>query len=292
MAQLGNTVINGSLYVSGGVSGSIDTAVGDKNGNDIFTNYGASLTLTGGSSASYVVRLISKSGASLATITLPPRTLDAVLSSGATSSRAVTLSGTLTLSGAVNSSGTLTQSGVLIVSNATEYSSASVAAVRISGGVYVAKKIYCASTIQATSVKGAVWNDIAEFREVEPSDLEPGTVVYEKGDDKMVRTQARLCLGCGIISDTYGFSMGETEEARCPIAIAGRVLAKYSGEKKDYSIGQAVCSGPEGRVSPMTRKEIQEYPDAIIGYVSTFPTYSHWGSGNVETKGRVWIRLA
>ena len=41
----------------------------------------------------------------------------------------------------------------------------------------------------------------------------------------------------------------------------------------------------------MTREEIKEYPERIIGTVSSVPTYKKWGSGNVLVNGRVWIKV-
>lgn len=291
MAQLGNTVIKGSLFVSGGISGSIDTAIKDGDGANIAATYGAKLSTTVNGSNVVTINLLKKDNATvLSSVTIAPLNLDKVLKAGNSSAVAVILSGAVTLSGAVGIGGVLTQSGVLNITNATEYTSASAAAVKVVGGMYIGKKLFCNSTIQGVSVIGAVWNDIAEYREV-IEDYEPGTVVKEIGNDKMVKVWDRLEPGCSIISDTYGFSMGKTEKAKTAISIAGRVLAKYCGTKDDYVIGQAVCSGPEGCVSPMTRKEIVEYPDAILGFVSSFPEYKVWGSGEVEVGRRIWIKL-
>jgi len=53
----------------------------------------------------------------------------------------------------------------------------------------------------------------------------------------------------------------------------------------------AVCSAPNGTVDIMTREEIKEYPDCIIGYVSEIPNYETWGSGNVKIDDRIWVRV-
>jgi hypothetical protein len=42
-----------------------------------------------------------------------------------------------------------------------------------------------------------------------------------------------------------------------------------------------VCSAPEGKVDIMTRQEIQEYPDRIIGIVSEI----------IPDEERIWIRV-
>jgi hypothetical protein len=58
-----------------------------------------------------------------------------------------------------------------------------------------------------------------------------------------------------------------------------------------YIAGDAVCAGPNGTVSKMTREEIITYPDRIIGTVSEIPTYTEWGKHNIKVNGRIWIRI-
>lgn len=145
------------------------------------------------------------------------------------------------------------------------------------------------STVYATTVYGAVWNDYAEFRKT--SELDPGRVVQEKGDGSVERTSKRLISGCSIVSDTFGFAIGETEDCKTPLAVSGRVLAYPLENKEDFIPGCAVCSGPNGTVSIMTREEIKEYPDCIIGYFSENPDYEEWGTGHVKINNRIWIKL-
>lgn len=106
----------------------------------------------------------------------------------------------------------------------------------------------------ASTVKGAVWNDYAEYRK---SDIiEPGRIVIETGKGDLTLSNERLLPGGNIISDTFGFSIGETEECQTPIAVAGRVLAYVNEDKVLFKPGDAVCTGPNGTVSLMTREEI------------------------------------
>lgn len=146
-----------------------------------------------------------------------------------------------------------------------------------------------ATNIYGDKVYGAVWNDYAEYRSAET--IEPGRVVQESADGIMKLTTHRLAAGCEIVSDTFGFSIGETDNCKTPVAVSGRVLA-YTFENRDsFELGQAVCSGPNGTVSKMTREEIMMYPERIIGTVSEIPTYTTWGTGNVDVNGRIWIRI-
>ena len=133
---------------------------------------------------------------------------------------------------------------------------------------------------------GAAWNDFAEFRR---SEGEAGDVVVEVGDGSMNLATERLQPGASIISDTYGMVIGPQGDDYKPVAVAGRVLAKYSGSIKKYKPGAAVCTAPDGKVSPMTRNEISNYPDCIVGYVSEIPSYDKWNHVNVGE--RIWIKV-
>lgn len=145
-------------------------------------------------------------------------------------------------------------------------------------GVLVAKK-----------VRGAVFNDYAEYRE--SLIKEPGRCVIETGYGDLELSTKRLQLGGNIISDTFGFSIGETDKAETPIAVCGRVLAYPYEDRYKFTAGAAVCSGPNGTISLMTREEIKEWPDAIIGYVSEIPQYKEWGTDKIQVNNRIWIKL-
>ena len=144
-------------------------------------------------------------------------------------------------------------------------------------------------TFQAGAVWGAVWNDYAEFRKAES--IEPGRCVIEHSSAEMKLSTERLQPGAEIISDTFGFAIGETDECKTPIASSGRVLAYPYEDRNSYPLGAAVCSGPNGTISLMTREEIKEYPERIIGTVSEIPDYEEWVTGKVKVNGRIWIRI-
>lgn len=142
--------------------------------------------------------------------------------------------------------------------------------------------------LKAKKLFGAVYNDYAEYRN---TNAKPGQCVIENGDGSLSPSTKRLQLGANIVSDTYGFAIGETNNATCPIAVSGRVLALPLEDKILYTPGAAVCSGPNGTISLMSREEIREWPDAIVGFVSEVPTYNTWGSDNVPVNGRIWIKI-
>ena len=137
---------------------------------------------------------------------------------------------------------------------------------------------------------GAAWNDYAEFRSAKQF-IQPGRVAIENGDDTLSMATERLMPGANIVSDTYGFAIGETEINNTPIAVSGRALA-YPYEPRDtYAAGDPVCSGPNGTVSKMTREEVMKYPDRMIGTVSAIPDYETYGEANTKVNGRIWIKV-
>ena len=157
------------------------------------------------------------------------------------------------------------------------------ASINTLGGIYARKNIY------AARVFNAVFNDYAECRST--INLTPGHVVIDQDDGSLTCSFARLQPGAQVISDTYGHLMGGTDKAKTPIAVAGRVLVYTYQPRENYHAGMAVCSAPDGTVDIMTREEIRDYPDCIIGIVSEIPQYETWGSDNVKVDGRIWIKV-
>ena len=148
---------------------------------------------------------------------------------------------------------------------------------------------------KGNSVTGAVWNDYAECRKSNCEDF--GYVLMENGDDTLSKTTKRLSHFAGVSSDTWGFSQGETDKAKTPIAVAGRVLVYPYQDRNNYKPGDCVCAAPGGTVDIMTREEIKEWPDRIVGTVSCVPDYEEWGGGEsadrdpIKVNGRIWIKV-
>lgn len=133
---------------------------------------------------------------------------------------------------------------------------------------------------------GSAWNDFAEFRKCNAS---AGSVVCETGKGDLVLSSERLQAGAAVVSDTYGMVIGLNDLESKPIAVAGRVLVYFTGQKRNYKAGDAVCAAADGKIDIMTREEIKEYPDRILGYVSEIPSKKTWN--NVSTEGRIWIKI-
>lgn len=139
------------------------------------------------------------------------------------------------------------------------------------------------------NLQSGAHSDYAEDRRAET--YEPGRVYRETNECILVKTNKRLIPGCSVCSDTYGTSIPGDEDG-VPFAVSGRALVYPEGDRNDYTAGQAVCSGPNGTISLMTREEIKEYPDCILGYVAGIPNPEEWNHPTVELNNRIWIRLA
>jgi hypothetical protein len=146
--------------------------------------------------------------------------------------------------------------------------------------------------LEGDSITSAVWNDYAEYRESDCAEY--GRVLVENGDDTLSMSTERLQPFAGVSSDTWGFCQGETEKAKTPIAVAGRVLVYPYRDRNEYKPGDVVCAAPNGTVDIMTREEVINYPDRIVGTVSCVPNYEEWGSGDrkpAKVNGRIWIKV-
>lgn len=137
-------------------------------------------------------------------------------------------------------------------------------------------------------IMGAAWNDYAEYR-AQKEKIEPGYCVKSNDDGRVERTTERLSICDGIVSDTFGFSIGQSDTYQTPLAVSGRVLAYCEGNRYDYHAGDVVCASENGKVTIMTRDEISKYPDRIVGTVSEIPNYEEWNEQKIN--GRIWIKV-
>lgn len=169
------------------------------------------------------------------------------------------------------------------VYNGSTYNINTEASIYTIGGIAAEKNIWGAK------IFNAVFNDYAECRRSEP--VKPGHIVVDQDNGIMICSTKRLQPGAQVVSDTYGHLMGMTDKARTPIAVAGRALVYTYQDRRKYHAGMAVCSAPNGTVDIMTREEIRDYPDCIVGIVSEIPNYDVWGSDNIKVNGRIWIKV-
>ena len=190
---------------------------------------------------------------------------------------------TNTSAGAVDGINESNSSGDL-PANTTNISKNTSASIYTVGGICAEKNIW------AKRVFNAVFNDYAEYRKT-CEGVKPGQCVYEKDDGSLAITDHFLMPGAQVVSDTFGHIMGGSEECTTPLAVAGRVLVYPYQDRKNYHAGMCVCAAPGGTVNIMSRKDIREYPDCIVGIVSEIPDYEYWGTDNVKVDGRIWIKV-
>ncbi len=182
-----------------------------------------------------------------------------------------------------NNAATLTN---LTITDTTPSTSTNSGSLIVSGGAGFAGDIY------ANKVYGAVWNDYAEYREG-PDFILPGEVVREKGDDTLILCDEDCAAGCYVVSDTFGFAIGQTKKANLPVAVSGRVLVYTAEDRMTYrdAIGRPVCGTKYGRIRLMTDEEAAQFPWKILGTVSSIPEYKFWGEKEVEVNERIWIKV-
>lgn len=133
---------------------------------------------------------------------------------------------------------------------------------------------------------GAAWNDYAEARKCDdcktPNQLD-GYVVCEKGDSTLTLSSERLQPCPYVVSDTFGTVIGI---GNVNVAVAGKALVYTDDE---VELGDCLAAGENGKAVKMTRQEIINYPDRILGIVTEIPDYPTFNE--IEIKNRVWVRI-
>lgn len=163
------------------------------------------------------------------------------------------------------------------------------------GTTTVYGNLYVSNDIHANKIYGQVYNDYAEYR-LQDQYIKAGFVqcyslngkVKKCDKDKQKNVQ-------GIVSDTFGFVIGyQDNKVNVPISVQGRVLAFYEGDKNKFKQGEPVVQSKNGKVRKLKWYEKIILPwlrDRIIGYVDEIPSYQKWGSGNINVKDRIWIKI-
>ena len=161
----------------------------------------------------------------------------------------------------------------------------------ILGSLAVTNNINAAGTITGSKVYNAVFNDYAEYRLCKES-IEPGYIVTEDRDNC---DHVKLCTSClgeadmFVVSDTYGQCMGVAANS-VPVALSGRVLV-HCDPRYNYVVGDYVGCDDHGRARKLMRLEAHEYPERVLGRVSSIPNYEYWGTENVAVNGRIWVNI-
>jgi hypothetical protein len=150
------------------------------------------------------------------------------------------------------------------------------------------KNGYFAGTLSASQVYGAVWNDIADFLDLdEEIEIEYGKVYFRSQDNKVTKTAKRGNIFIGIASDTFGFGIGRKEnKPQLPIAIGGWVLAHTD---KVYPAGTPLIAGADGvLIKPKLFEKIL-FPERIVATFDREEKEEFWNEK--EVKGRHWVKV-
>lgn len=142
--------------------------------------------------------------------------------------------------------------------------------------------------LYATRVYNAVWNDIADFVNIdENTKVEYGKAYFRNVDGRVYKTRGKKDISLGIASDTYGFCGGEDSRKRqMPIAVCGWVLAHVDGV---YKAGTALIAGKDGVLTKARFLDKVFYPEKIVATFDRVEAKKMWNGVAVE--GRFWVKV-
>lgn len=147
-------------------------------------------------------------------------------------------------------------------------------------------------TIYASSVYGAVWNDLSDSIPVnDDCELEHGYCYCFDGE-KYFKSSKYMDKGIiGIHSDTYGFRMGNEEgKKKMDVAVSGFVLAYVD---KEYEPGTPLTCTENGYLTEIKKEDKIEYPERIVATYWKNEPADEWGSEDrkVKVNGRKWVKV-
>jgi hypothetical protein len=147
------------------------------------------------------------------------------------------------------------------------------------------------SQLKALKVWGGVWNDIADFQDLN-DELVPGKCYVDTPAGAEICSERCQMAVIGLASDTFGFSVGsdERKKKQVPIAIGGWVLAYVD---KEYPTGTPLTNDGYGFLTEMTLEEKRNYPERLVATYKKPETNSKFGPAGkeIEVNGRHWVKV-
>jgi hypothetical protein len=142
--------------------------------------------------------------------------------------------------------------------------------------------------IIASKIWNSVWNDIADFQDLNDS-LVYGKCYFDTYDGAKICKERCQESVIGIASDTFGYALGATNN-KVPIAISGWVLANVDQE---YRSGIPLTNSDNGDLTEMTLEEKQNYPERIVAIYKKKERSEFWGPEGKEIKvnNRHWVKI-
>ena len=146
------------------------------------------------------------------------------------------------------------------------------------------------ANIYANKVYNAVWNDIADYQELQDK-LVYGKCYYDtKNGAKLCNKRCQMGV-MGIASDTFGFGVGKQKDKdMLPIAIGGWVLAHVD---KEYDTGTPLTNDENGDLTEITLEEKHDYPERIVATYKKPEKEEKWGpeKEKINVNGRHWVKV-
>ncbi len=153
------------------------------------------------------------------------------------------------------------------------------------------KNITATGEVTASKVMNSVWNDIADFIEVEKeTPIEYGKVYTRREDGTHHIANKYASTGLvGIASDTFGFGVGEKKKGtpQVPIGIGGFVLAHID---KVYPVGTPLTSSKRGGVTKANLLTRLCHPERIIASFYKAETKTVWNK-KIQVNNRHWVKI-
>ena len=145
--------------------------------------------------------------------------------------------------------------------------------------------------LAATRVYNAVWNDYADYIDIENKiEVVPGKVYVMDDDGNSIPSSSYCQMGIlGIATDTYGHAVGKNEEnekTQIPVSIGGFVLAYVD---KVYPSGTPLTTSVNGTLTEIKKEDKIEYPERIVATFLKVEKNEEWNS--VKVNGRHWVKI-
>lgn len=144
----------------------------------------------------------------------------------------------------------------------------------------------------ARRVWNTVYNDLADFQKLSDDEIiKPGSCYYRSKDGQRICNKKCQMAVSGIVSDTFGMSMGRiAEENQVPIAVSGYVLASVD---KVYEAGTPLTNDENGNLTKMKWWQRILFPERLIAIFDREEKQDVWKNGriNIEVKGRHWVKV-
>lgn len=143
-----------------------------------------------------------------------------------------------------------------------------------------------------TKVYNAIWNDIADFQELAvDTDYVAGKCYFDTLDGAKVCDERCQKSVIGILSDTFGFGVGNREgDNFAPFAVAGWVLAYVAGTCEP---GDPLTNDAAGNLVKMNQQEKSMYPERLVAIYKKPEPAETWGpeGSEIQVNGRHWVKI-